>query len=216
MIKHLVTITVLASAILQVGCTSFKYQSAHSSAPELPESFDQKFRINKLSYIYDPRAEFISAFAKEAEQNISRDNLEDALISAYPDLFSNTRSATPFDVTVKVSESTQDWKEGWYFLSLSILPAKSTTTDDIQIVITQNEEELTGRIQLYDHSRITVLSPFAWSGNIEPEVGYNGAHESQSTMFESLANPRIADIRKRIFLTELTEEINSVICRMAN
>lgn len=214
MIKKILMLLVLAAGLFQAGCASTRCQSAHSSAPELPKSYNKKFKVGEFRFICDPRAKQISLFASEAGKSITKDMVDNSLISAYPELFTFGDRACPIDVIVKVSETEQVFELGWYLLSLSILPGNAILTDDIKVLVRIGASEHTGHIKFNSLTRITVFSPFGLLGSTEPEVGYNGVHESHSMVFPIMLYSGIADSRKRMFLVELTEEINSIVRRM--
>jgi hypothetical protein len=197
------------------GCSSYRLSGDHT--PVQPHQFpDAMFRLR--NYEMQSTAPFVvdgigSAIGNTALTSVSKNDVERALRSTYPDLFSRSSSAIPLDVKVTLTDSKLNmWGSLVSLATLCVVPGGRIYTEtcdvDVHVEGLNDLQKAPETLKL----RSNVWVSFTPLGLILPSepVGYSGAQRTGHGTTVAL-NDEGCENRDAVFIEEVVAGIANAV-----
>ncbi len=189
--------------VIHTGCCSYRLSGDHGQTKPR-KCPGVTFRLRGFDVETKRNMGWLAASA------VKKDNLNRALMSTYPDLFSQSSEAVPFDVRVTMTDLKERESIVLYMLSFGILPAKSTFSKtcsvDVDVDRIHDQQERPEALKFQFRLLVTVFSPLGCIVPAEP-VGYSGVQRASGGLFSI---PKTED-RHAVFVGNVVEGIANAV-----
>jgi len=203
-------------SFFQTGCSSYSFRGLHRTLPPAKIEAHQKYRLNDYTINVPPKISmawfipYAGAFATKAD-------LQNALLSKYPNRFTMDSDATPINVNINCFEYNYHGAQSFlnallYFFSLGVYPANFIYLEDrCEVKVMTSLQSHRGGVQFRTKAWLSVFSPFGLF-RTDDQDGYTGTYRHGSGVFVGPhIDAKCFEDAKYTYVNEVVDEVDACV-----
>jgi len=202
--------------LFQIGCSSYSFRGLHRTLPPVKTEQQQKYRLNDYTINVPPEKNkawsipYAGAFATKSD-------MQNALISKYPNRFSMDNAATPLNVAINCSEYNYHGAHSlqvliWLVPILWPIPVNLLYLEDrCEVKVMTPVQSQQGEVQLRTNAWLTVIGPWGLS-RTDDQDEYTGTYRHGSGIMKAPhSDSACFEDAKFTYVNEVVDEVNAIV-----
>lgn len=203
-------------SFFQIGCSSYSFRGTHTTLPSVKTEPEQKYRLNDYTINVPPKKSmawhipYAGAFATKSD-------MQNLLISKYPNWFTMDSDATPINVSINCYEYNNHSARSflvllWLFPILWPFPINILYLEDkcdVQVMTPLQLQR--GGVQFRTNAWLTVIGPWGLYRNDDQDE-YTGTYRHGSGVFVGPhLDAKCFEDDKDVYVNEVVDEIKATV-----
>jgi len=202
-------------SFFQTGCSSYSFRGGRTTLSSVKTEAHQKYRLNDYTINVPPKKMYsipnTGAFTTKSD-------MQNALISKYPNRFSMDSDATPINVSINCIEyNYHGARSGFYsflylFIPWSFYPVNLFEAEDrCEVKVMTPLQSQRGGVRFRTNLWLSILSPFALY-RTDDQDEYTGTYRHGSGVFVAPhLDSKCFEDEKYTYVNEVVDEVDAIV-----